>query len=99
MWSALCFDSDEEPPALDGTADATGAFGAVADAVVAKGYGNRPAFVFRPTHVVLQRDAVSDGESGGEEPAKVEDLPVSDGESGAEETPCCLELEAVPGQT
>ena len=74
-------------------------FGAVADAVVAKGYGNRPAFVFRPTHVVLQRDAVSDGESGGEEPAKVEDLPVSDGESGAEEAPCCLELEAVPGQT
>ena len=92
MWSALCFDSDEEPPALDGTADATGAFGAVADAVC-------PAFAFLPTHVVLQRDAVSDGESGGDEPAKVEDLPVSDGESGAEETPCCLELEAVPGQT
>ena len=58
MWSALCFDSDEEPPASDGTADATGAFGAVADAVVANGYGNdgnRPAFAFRPTRVVEQR--------------------------------------------
>ena len=52
MWSALCFDSDEEPPALDGTADATGAFGAVADA-------EGPAKVEDPL--------VSDGESGAEE--------------------------------
>ncbi len=67
MWSALCFDSDEEPPALDGTADATGAFGAVADAVVANGYGNdgnRPAFAFRPTRVVEQRGVLRMDELG-----------------------------------
>ena len=52
MWSALCVDSDEEPPALDGTANATGAFGAVADA-------EEPAKVEDPL--------VSDGESGAEE--------------------------------